>query len=258
MFATPLEGMQALVDAAVSRLPPGVLRLQTAVASAALAPEGRGYEVTLSDGERLAADALVIATPAPAAARLLAAVDPRLASDLSAIPHASSASVTLAYRRSEVRQRLDGFGFVVPRVERRPILAASFSNVKFPGRAPADRMLLRVFLGGALAPDVVEMDDHQLVRTVRREMEALLGVTAEPHFARVHRHRHAMPQYLVGHLARVAEIEARVVQHAGLALAGAAYRGVGIPDCIRSGQAAAESVVGHIRKQDVPSAALRR
>lgn len=249
MFAAHADGMQALVDAAVGRLPAGVLRLRTHVASVAHGPGGQGYRLALNGGGRLEAEAVVIATPAPAAARLLADVDAGLAAGLNAIPYASSASVSLAYRRGGIRHPLDGLGFVVPRVERRPILAASFSSVKFPGRAPADRALLRIFLGGALVPAMVDREDDDLVATAGGEMEALLAASAPPVFSRVHRHRNAMPQYTVGHLARVTEIETRVAVHAGLALAGAAYRGVGISDCIRSGEAAADLILTNVQKR---------
>jgi oxygen-dependent protoporphyrinogen oxidase len=194
----------------------------------------------------LDAEGVVIATSAPAAARLLADLDASLATALNAIPYASSASVSLAYRRSEIRHPLDGFGFVVPRVERRPILAASFSSAKFPGRAPADRALLRVFLGGVLAPAMVDRDEADLVAIVGAEMEVLLGAVAPPVFSCVHRHRDAMPQYVAGHLPRLADIEARATVHVGLAVAGAAYRGVGISDCIRSGEAAADLILRHV------------
>jgi len=245
-FAALSDGMQALVDAAAARLPEGALRLRTAVAAVARARSGSGYSVSLAGGAPLDADAAVIAVDAPAAGRLLGGLDRSLASRLNEISSASSASVTLAYRRSEVRHPLDGAGFVVPSVERRPILAASFSSVKFAGRAPADRALIRVFLGGALAPELVGLDDERLVAIVRAEMEALLGAAASPHFVRVTRHRDAMPQYRVGHLERVAGIEGDLTSHPGLALAGAAYRGIGISDCIRSGEAAAQRVLAHL------------
>ena len=245
LFAAPADGMQALADAAAARLPAGVLRLGTSITSVARRRSGT-YYLGLAEGGGLEADGVIIATGAAVAARLLAGLDEALASRLGRISYASSASVTLAYRRSEIAHPLDGFGFIMPRLERRPILAASFSSVKFAGRAPADRVLIRVFLGGALAPEMVDLDDARLLATVRGEMASLLGVAGTPHLVRVLRHRDAMPQYLVGHLERVAEIEAGVAAHPGMALAGAAYRGVGVPDCIRSGEMAAERVLAHI------------
>jgi oxygen-dependent protoporphyrinogen oxidase len=246
IFATPLDGMQALVDAAAARLPAGVLRLRASVTAIRKAAGGSGYAVLLADGTAVPADAVVLAVPAPAAARLLAGLDPALASDLQAIAYASSASVTLAYRREDIAHPLDGVGFVVPRTERRPILAASFASVKFPGRAPGGCALLRVFAGGALAPENALLPDDRLASLVRGEMEALLGARGTPQFTRVVRHMDVMPQYAVGHLDRVAGIDTKLTAHPGLALAGAAYRGIGIPDCIRSGEAAADAVLSAI------------
>lgn len=240
IFATLADGMQALPDAAAARLPAGTLRVRTPVRAVTRTGEGVRYAVVPENGPPIEADAVVIAVNAPAAARLVAGLDGALASHLGAIAYASSASVTLAYRRDEIRHPLDGLGFVVPQIERRPILAASFASVKFPGRAPAGRVLIRVFLGGALAPEMADVPDDRLAAIARGEMEALLGASGTPDFVRVLRHRDTMPQYVVGHLARVAEIEERIRQHPGLALAGAAYRGIGIPDCIRSGEAAAD------------------
>jgi oxygen-dependent protoporphyrinogen oxidase len=152
--------------------------------------------------------------------------------------------VTLAYRRADIRPPLDGFGFVVPQVERRPIIAGTFSSVKYPGRAPEGHALLRVFMGGALNESALEADDAALVETVRGQLGELLGVTGAPLFTRVARHPHAMPQYHVGHAARAEAIELAVARHPGLRLAGGAYRGVGIADCVRSGEEAAEGVTG--------------
>jgi oxygen-dependent protoporphyrinogen oxidase len=193
-------------------------------------------------GEPLAADALVLAAPAPTAAELLRPVDPPLAEALGAIDYATSATVTLAYRTADLPP-LPGFGFVVPAVEHRPLLACTYASRKFPGRAPAGHDLLRAFVGGARRADVTALDDTTLVATVQGELRALLGIAAAPLFVRVHRHPRAMPQYAVGHLERVAAIEARAAALPRLALAGAAYRGVGIPDCVRSGENAADALL---------------
>src|SRR5206468_8451251 len=194
-------------------------------------------------GAELAADAAVVAAPAYVAGELLAPHDPELGRRLGAIDYASSATVTLAFRTSDVPP-LPGFGFVVPAIERRDILACTWTSRKFPGRAPDGHELVRAFVGGALRPDLVERDDATLVEVVRRELELLAGIAAAPELVRVHRHRRAMPQYAVGHLDRVAAIEERAARLSGLALAGAAYRGVGIPDCVRGGVAAADAVFG--------------
>jgi oxygen-dependent protoporphyrinogen oxidase len=151
--------------------------------------------------------------------------------------------VTLGYRSADL-PALGGFGFVVPAAERRPLIACTYASRKFPGRAPERHELLRAFVGGALRADVLARDDAALVEMVRGELRALVGIAAAPELTRVHRHRLAMPQYAVGHLERVAAIEARAAALPGFALAGAAYRGVGVPDCVRSGEAAADRVVG--------------
>jgi protoporphyrinogen/coproporphyrinogen III oxidase len=239
LFVAPADGVGSLVEALARRLPEGVVRLRSPVTSLGL--EGRRWRLR-AGVEALAADAVVLATPAPAAGTLLAPLDAELARLLGGIEYASSATVTLAYRSVDARG-LAGFGFVVPRVERRALLACTFASRKFPGRAPDGHELVRGFVGGALRPDLVELDDGALVEVVRRELEALVGISAAPELVRVHRHLRAMPQYAVGHLERVAAIETRAAALPALALAGAAYRGVGIPDCVRGGESAADAVL---------------
>jgi protoporphyrinogen/coproporphyrinogen III oxidase len=239
LFVAPADGMGSLIEAVARRLPEGVVRLRAP--AELLAPDVSGWRV-LAGGQRFDADAVVLATPAFAAASLLAPVDDALAATLAGIEYASSATVTLGYRAQDVAHALAGFGFVVPFAERRPLLACTFASRKYPGRAPEGHELLRAFVGGARRPDLVELDEAMLVRTVRDELRALLGITADPMLVRVERYRRAMPQYAVGHLDRVDAIEARVAALPGLALAGAAYRGVGIPDCIHSGERAADAL----------------
>jgi oxygen-dependent protoporphyrinogen oxidase len=166
--------------------------------------------------------------------------DPALADALASIVYASSAIVTLAYARDQIRHRLDGFGFVVPAIERRRIIAGSFSSVKYAGRAPAGQVLLRAFVGGALAEDLATLPDADLVTLAVHELGELLGIDGRPSLVRVARHARAMPQYHLGHLSRVAAIEAAVERLGGLALTGNAYRGVGVPDCIHGGEQAVD------------------
>jgi oxygen-dependent protoporphyrinogen oxidase len=238
LFVTFRDGMEELVVALAERLPPGAVLLKHRVAG--LERRGAGWRVATAEGADLEADRVVVATEAHAAARMLRYVDPTLATLLAEIPYASSATVTLGYRRAEVPHPLDGFGFVVPRTDGRALLACTFSSVKYSGRAPAGDVLLRGFVGGALDEAVLELDDAALVVRVRDELRHAIGVTAEPVLARVFRWPKAMPQYHVGHLARVETIERLVAALHGLDLAGGAYRGVGIADCVRSGEAAAE------------------
>ena len=241
LFVTLARGMDELVQALAARLPPGAVRLKERVTG--VAREDGRWRIATESGVAHEADALVLAPEAHQAARMLRYVDPALTHLLEGIPHASSATVSLAYRRADVRHPLDGFGFVVPHAERRPIIACTFSSVKYAGRAPDGHVLLRVFLGGALNEGVLQGDDATLVRTAREQIGPLLGITAEPELARVARHARAMPQYHVGHAARAAAIEQAVSRHPGLRLVGGAYRGVGIADCVRSGEDAAERLM---------------
>src|SRR5262249_10950544 len=219
------------------RLPPASVRLKERVA--AVERRGDAWRLITVDGSALEADALIVATEAHQAARLLRHLDPGLGHLLEGIPYASSATVTLGYRRADIAHPLDGFGFVVPRVERRPVIACTFSSVKYPGRAPEGHVLLRVFLGGALDEAAVDGSDETLVDIARGQLGELLGVRGEPGFARVARYPKAMPQYHVGHRARVDAIEQCVRRHPGLELVGGAYRGVGIADCVHSAEQAA-------------------
>ena len=241
LFVTLARGMEELVQALAARLPAGAVRLKERVAGVAR-EEGR-WRIATAGGAAYEADALVLAPEAHQAARMLRYVDPGLTHLLEGIPHASSATVSLAYRRADVGHPLDGFGFVVPHAERRPIIACTFSSVKYAGRAPDGHVLLRVFMGGALNEAVLQGDDATLVRTAREQIGPLLGIAAVPELARVALHAQAMPQYHVGHSARAAAIEQAVARHPGLWLVGGAYRGVGISDCVRSGEEAADRLL---------------
>jgi len=199
-----------------------------------------GWLVETSGGESLVADTLCLALPAHASSRLLGALDPQLAVELAAIPYASSATINLAYNRADIPHPLDGFGFVVPFIERRSLIACTFSSVKFAGRAPEGQALLRAFAGGALQPEIFELGEAELLARVRADLRDLLGIERAPIFAEVSKWACSMPQYHVGHLERAKRIAERVAALPGLFLAGNAYSGLGIPDCIRSGEVAAE------------------
>ncbi len=244
LFVAFRRGMATLVDALTGALGP---RARTNAQVAALGPtEGGGYRVALTDGSALAADGVVLALPPAPMARLLAPIDARASALVGGIALGSAATVTLAYRRAEVPHALDAYGWVVPAIERRPSLAATFSSVKYAGRAPEGSVLVRVFFGGAQGEAVLAGDDDTLVSVARAELAALMGVRARPHLVRVGRFPRAMPQYLLGHLARVAAVEAREAGWRGLALAGNGLRGVGIPDAIHSGERAAARVVASL------------
>lgn len=240
-FVAPKGGMTELIRRLVQALPAESLHVRAAVASVRQSEDG-SWAIELADGRRETYDAIAIATPSHVAAKLLAESRPALSSALGEITHASAAIVVAGYRKSQIARPIDGFGLVVPHVEGRKILAGSFASVKFPGRAPEDSVLTRTFVGGALQPELLEQDDAEIAATVRGELTELLGIHGEPIFAEVVRWKRTMPQYHVDHLDRVAGIEGLIAESAGLAIAGNAYRGVGIPFCIRSGQQAARRV----------------
>jgi len=243
LFVTLRQGMSQLVEALAHGLPPGAVRLNTRVERIVKHSVG-GWALWLAgESQPLMIKRLIVATPAYRTAKFIADLDPPLADELKEIPYAGSAVVNLGYRRDQVAHALDGFGFVVPAIERRPILACSFSSVKYEGRAPEGYVLLRVFLGGALHPGLADRPEAELLRIARDELAQLLGVRGESVFYDVARWPRSMPQYHVGHLARVSQIERFVQRHRGLELAGSYLRGVGIPQCIYAGTRAAEKVM---------------
>jgi oxygen-dependent protoporphyrinogen oxidase len=189
---------------------------------------------------------VVLATPAYVSAELVEGFHPALAAALRAIPYVSSATISLAYRRSDVTHPLDGFGFLVARGEARRIMAASWTSSKFSHRAPADCVLLRSFVGGTGQEAMVARDDADLIQLAREELGAILGIAAQPLLTRVHRWERANPQYHVGHLERVSALEAMLAPFPGVWLTGSAYRGVGVPDCIHQGTQTAERVVASL------------
>ncbi len=244
-FVTPRGGLGEIVEALVSRLPRESLRLGAAVER--LEVEGDGFLLLLAGGEGIACDAVLLATPAFAAANTLGPLDAELARALSEIPFVSTATVSLAYPAPAVPRRLDGYGYLSPRAEGGPLVACTWTSNKFPGRVPAAHVLVRLFLGRAGMDEVVRRPDEELLDLARRELESLFGISAPPSLARVFRWPKGMPQYTVGHRARLERIERRLARHPGLRLAGCSYRGVGIPDCIASGWEAAEALARSAR-----------
>ncbi len=241
-FLSLRGGMGALVAALADRLR-GVVVTGRTVVRLDRGRGGHGYQLGLADGDTLVADAVVLATPAYVTARLVASLDPALADAHAAIPYGSSALVTLAYPCAALARPLDGYGYVVPRAEGSDVLACTWTSGKWPNRAPDGRALVRVYLGRFGRRNVTGDSDAELVAAARSEVAATLGPSVEPVLERVHRWPRGMPQYVLGSLDRLAVIERRLAGHPGLAVAGAAYRGVGIPDCVASGEAAAESIM---------------
>ncbi len=243
LFVTFSGGMQEFVDALASRLPEATARVGTPVTGLEQNATGKTWMLRTASGERFEAAAVILAAPAYRSAEIVAPLAADLAQDLKAIPYASTATVSLAYREEDFPRAPDSFGFVVPSAEARKLAACTFSSMKYAGRAPGGHLLLRAFVGGALQPSLFEDDDATMEGNVRDELAGLLGVKAEPLFSRIRRHPRSMPQYEVGHGERIRRIEGRLSGLSGLALAGSAYHGVGIADCVHSGEAAAESVL---------------
>lgn len=241
-FMSFVRGMGELTETCVGKLDPE--RVLTGVDVTGISEnQGGGYTVKPSGRAEVHADAVIVATEAPAAARLLQDVDIGIAEALGGIPHVSSATVSLAYKNDEIGHDLNGFGFIVPSVEHRKIMASTWSSTKWSHRVPEGYVLLRVFVGGARNEQLTELPDEEMTRMVRAELKDIMGVTAEPAMVRIFRWPAGMPQYTVGHLDRVETIERLSGEHPGLFVAGGAYRGVGIGDCINSGQKAAEAVL---------------
>ena len=248
IFTTLRGGLQQLVDALTARLDPASVRLSTPVSGLARM-EGR-WKVT-AGGTAEFYDSVIVASPAWAAGVLLRPVDAQLGEDLGTIPYSSSITVNLIYDESQLGPLPDGFGFLVPGSEGRAMLACTFVHRKFLGRTPPGKAVLRAFLGGMKNEDLLAEPDAALIATVRRELREILGdhvmsPLAEPERAQVSRWRRAMAQYAVGHQERIQRITAQVASLSGLRLAGNAYDGIGIPDCIRLGRRAAKELVGQL------------
>ncbi len=249
LFVTLAGGMQELVETIAERFPAGTVRLNTGVSSLERErePGEEGWLIATRGAEKLKADGIILAIPSYGSAEMLSPVAPELSRELAAIPYSSAATVSLAYRREQIPHRLDAFGIVVPNVEARQIIACTFSSLKYPGRAPGGHLLLRAFVGGALQPHLVDQDDSTIESCVRRELAELLGIQAAPLFCRIFRHRRSMPQYEVGHHERIRRINSYLTQLPPLSLAGNAYGGVGMADCIHSGEQAAEGLLERLK-----------
>lgn len=240
LFVTMRGGMATLAEALAARL---ARSMRYGTEAVAITRDGSKWRIALASGAALEADAIICAAPAPVAARLAGPYSPQLAEHLDAISYASAAVVNLTFRESDFPWPPRAFGFVVPIAERRKIIAGSFSSLKYEGRAPAGWILVRTFMGGVLQSEMMQLGDDEMAAAAREELRLLLGVTATPSITEVQRWPEAMPQYEVGHLGRVSEIERLASAIPAFALAGAAYRGVGTPDCVHSGQEAARLTI---------------
>jgi oxygen-dependent protoporphyrinogen oxidase len=245
IFTTLRLGLQQLVDALAGRLDPARLRLNSAVLGVDRVANGstQGWSVRGADDAQ-AFDAVIVATPAWAAAEMLKSVDGELSEALGQVPYSSSITVNLVYDGEDLDPLPPGFGFLVPATEGRAILACTFIHRKFPGRTAPGKTVLRVFLGGVRNAELLRESDEELEERVRGELFQILQISAVPELVKVQRWPRAMAQYAVGHKARQRRIQGRLAELPGLYLAGNAYDGIGISDCIRLGRRAARGILG--------------
>jgi oxygen-dependent protoporphyrinogen oxidase len=240
VFLTPTTGLAEIVEALEARLNGANAEIRRGTRVVGVEAASPGYQARLESSESLQADAIIFATPAFITADLIANLDPPLATALRAIPYVSTATVSVAYSLADIPRPLDGYGYIIPRAEGRAILACTWTSTKFPHRAPEGFGLIRAFVGRAGQEGALDGADDDLFAIVRDELRRTLGITAPPVLHRIFRWPKAMPQYTLGHLDRLAVIERRLAAHPGLFVAGNAFRGIGIPDCVASGEAAAD------------------
>jgi oxygen-dependent protoporphyrinogen oxidase len=250
MFVTLRGGLTELIQTLVAKLDRVSLMTDNPVIrlhpSANSSSQQSVYTITLAKGESIQADVIILTTPSYKTANLLEELSPLLSTRLREIPYVSTATVSLGYKKSDFSHPPYGFGFVIPRVENRKIIASTWTSNKFPYRAPNDGLLLRCYMSQTSQKDLMSLDDSTLVQIAREELKVIVGITQEPILTRIYRWEKAMPQYLVGHLDRLAKMEGLLSNYPGLFLTGSAYRGVGIPDCIYSGTLTAENVLRYL------------
>jgi oxygen-dependent protoporphyrinogen oxidase len=245
-------GMQDIIDALFEALDKDKIVMNTSVSSVeeiVKTDGGRSYKLKINDGKTMEVDAVILALPASATANIVQEIDKPLAEVLRDIPMVSSATVTMAFKKKDLSCDLKGFGFVVPHVEGRKIMATTWSSTKWSYRTPDDEhVIIRAFVGGAKAQHLAGMKDDEMKSAVLHELKSIMGVDAEPVHVWIFHWDKGMPQYTMGHLDRVKEISERVVTHQGLFTCGGSYAGVGVPDCINSGTKAAESAIDLLQR----------
>jgi protoporphyrinogen/coproporphyrinogen III oxidase len=246
-FLTPTTGLAEIVEELVKYLQVNHVDLRLHTTVSRISNLESRFLVDFEDGSRLHAESIILATPAFVSGTLLASVNSRLAADLQSIPYASTATVSLAYRQSELPRELDGYGYVIPRREGRRALACTWTSTKFPHRAPEGYALIRVFVGRA--GENIPWNENDLLALAREELNLTLGITSDPILSRVFMWDKAMPQYNLGHPEILKRIDGELRNYPGLALAGNGYRGIGIPDCIHSGELAVLKILNSLSSQ---------
>ncbi len=240
-------GMQELTDRIAATCDPERMHTGSRVERVERLREG-SYRLHLSNSQPIDVDAVIVATLADSAEKLLRGIDAELADILDTIPNAASATVSLGYRKADVEGRFDGFGMVIPTSEGRKIMACTYSSIKWSHRVPDDEhVLVRTFVGGAHNQHLVELGDEEMLDLVLSEMRDIYGITADPVVSKIYRWPAAMPQYNLGHQERVKKIMELASRHEGLYLAGGSYNGVGVPDCVKSGLESARKAIEYLR-----------
>ncbi len=242
LFMTLQNGLGEMVDAVLEKSKDIQFRPNTRIES--ITRNGEGWNVNIENGEAIQADIVICSCPASIAAKLIEPTAPKAAELLKTIKYVSTATVSIAFKKEGFEHPLNGFGFVIPRNEGRRILACTWTSSKFPKRTPDDHVMLRVFVGGALREDMAEQEESAIVAMVREELKFMMGIEQEPVFCKVYHNRKSNVQYQVGHGELIASIEKEMEAQTGLYLAGSAYHGIGIPDCVLDGTKAAEKAWG--------------
>jgi protoporphyrinogen/coproporphyrinogen III oxidase len=246
MFLTPTTGLAEMVEAFVAHLESRGAELKDGTRVHSISRTSTGYRLLIEDGSIIDTDGVILAAPAFASGDMLVSLDTELASELSAIEYISTSTISMAFRLEDVPRPLDGYGYVIPRREGRKALACTWTSTKFPHRAPEGHALVRVFAGRA-GQENIPWDEAGLLVLAREEVRLTLDITADPLLHRVYVWENAMPQYNLGHPQKLERIEACLERWPGLTVAGNGYRGIGIPDCIHSGEKAAEKILEQVR-----------
>jgi oxygen-dependent protoporphyrinogen oxidase len=243
MFMTFKDGMVEFINSLVSILDKKWLVKNSTVIKVNQKSQNSKYQIKLADGRELTGDAVIIATPAYVAGSLVSEIDKNLAQILFEIPYSSTATISLGYNKKEISHLLNGFGFLVPRVENRKIMAVTCCSIKFKERAPEDKFLLRCFIGESKEKELIALKDEDLLKIVQEELKDIVGIHAKPTLAHIYKWEKAMPQYILDHENKLKKIDERLGIHPGLFLTGSGYRGIGIPDCVNEAMLTSNKVM---------------
>ncbi|MCP4141207.1 MAG: protoporphyrinogen oxidase [Chloroflexi bacterium] len=243
VFRTPTTGLAEITEALVAYLEENNANLHLNTPVSLVTPHSSHYEIGLDNGKTLKSDTLILASPPYVTGDLIESHLPELAEVLKSIPYVSTATVSLAYKLGDLPRALDGYGYVIPRREGRKALACTWTSTKFPHRAPEGHALLRVFVGRAGQENDIPWNEEGLLEIAREELALTLGITADPLLSRTYIWEKAMPQYNLGHPEKIDAINAALADIPTLAFAGNGYHGIGIPNCINSGDMAAQKIL---------------